>query len=149
MSRAREQAIRQGFPYFILITSTPNRSYGTGEWFYKRWTGACDSDKLFDPETNYWKSDDTVIDNLVLNSNRFVKVQYHWSEDPTKDQAWYEQQVKELDDIELVGQELNLDFVSAPACIFSSNMLKSMRASVTKNNKFINLRHGGSLEVFR
>lgn len=35
---------------------------------------------------------------------------FHWTEDPRKDQAWYEKKCKEIDDPVIIAQELDLDF---------------------------------------
>jgi len=35
LSKAREQAIRNGYPYMILMTSTPNGVDGDGKFFMK------------------------------------------------------------------------------------------------------------------
>jgi phage terminase large subunit len=35
---------------------------------------------------------------------------FHWTEDPRKDQAWYEKKCEEIDDPVVIAQELDLDF---------------------------------------
>ena len=127
LSKAREQALKWNYPTFILVTSTPNGVYGDGEWFYKRYMNAVESDELFitnDKNFEDWRTD-IDIDARVkdMTRNGFIKVKYHWSEDPTKSQEWYEQQCRELDDERMINQELDLIFVGSSKCIFSDKIL--------------------------
>lgn len=133
LSKAREQAKKYGYPYFMLITSTPNGTQGDGEWFCKRWTNAVESDDLFieNEETGYeeWNPDINV-EELVRDpsKNTFVRVRYHWSEDPTKDDAWYQEQCQELSDQRKINQELDLLFVGTTQCIFDDDVLAGFEA---------------------
>ncbi len=131
LSKAREQAIKWNYPYMIFVTSTPNGIYGDGEWFYKRYTNAVESDDLFfstDDGYEFWR-EDIDIDARVKDKskNGFIRVKYHWSEDPTKDQEWYEQQCRELDDERMINQELDLIFVGSSTCIFSDQTLSQFK----------------------
>lgn len=38
---------------------------------------------------------------------------FHWKDDPRKDQAWYEKQVRQIDDPVIIAQELDLDYESS------------------------------------
>lgn len=133
LSKAREQAKKYGYPYFMLITSTPNGSQGDGEWFFNRWTNAVESDDLFvlNEQTGYeeW-NEDLNIDEVVKDpaKNTFVRVRYHWSEDPTKDEEWYREQCQELSDQRKINQELDLLFVGTTQCIFDDDTLASFKA---------------------
>ena len=129
LSKAREQAKKYGYPYFMLVTSTPNGTQSDGEWFYKRWTNAVDSDDLFlpdpdDPSREVWNPE-IDIDEAVKNpaKNTFIRVRYHWSEDPSKSDEWYQEQCQELDDKRKVNQELDLLFVGTTSCIFDDDTL--------------------------
>jgi hypothetical protein len=151
LSKAREQAIRNNYPYFNIITSTPNGSYGVGEWFYKRWNGSVESDNLFDFNEEKNKEEWTTklnIDQEVKRSdkNTFVRVKYHWSEDPNKDQQWYQEQCQELDDERKINQELDLVFVGSSNCIFSDKMLNSFKS--TQRIKQLVTPNGATLEIF-
>lgn len=102
LSTASEQAEKYGYPTWSVMTSTPNGTAGTGEFFYSYWQNAIDSELLFEVDhdataegetnNNYifekFKEDaDEVM--TAPGSNRFVKVFYHWSEDPRKTLSWY------------------------------------------------------------
>jgi len=134
LSKAREQAQRYNYPYFMLITSTPNGTQGDGEWFYNRWTNGVESDDLFveNSETGLenWNPD-VVIDDAVRDpsKNTFVRVRYHWSEDPTKTEEWYQEQCQELSDQRKVNQELDLLFVGTTQCIFDDETLAAFTSS--------------------
>ena len=131
LATARQQAIKNNYPYFTLITSTPNGTQGTGEWFYKRWNGALDSDSIFQEKENGledWIEDDlsSMLDDPNL-CNGFIKTKYHWSEDPNKDESWYIKQCQELDDKRQINQELDLIFVGTQHCIFDDDLLVQIK----------------------
>lgn len=129
LSNAREQAKKNNYPYFIIITTTPNGIEGDGYWFYDRWNNGIDSDILFVPNGNNEKWIETS-DVFVKepSKNGFIKVRYHWSEDPTKDQNWYIEQCRELSDQRMINQELDLKFVGSSNCIFDDDLLGKFKA---------------------
>lgn len=99
MTKAKEQAKANGYPYFMLMTSTPNGTEGDGKFFFEMWDKGIDSDELFgfkdDSDIEVWKDDiDHIVDDESKNS--FVKVKYHWSEDPTKNEEWYKEQCRQI-----------------------------------------------------
>jgi hypothetical protein len=110
---------------------------GDGEWFYQRWQNAVESDDIFvnDQNTNFEKwNQDLDIDNYIKDprKNSFIKVRFHWSEDPRRNQNWYEQQKRELDDPRKVNQELDLIFVGTSKCIFDDDQLSSLESQQVK-----------------
>jgi len=122
LSKARQQAVKQGYPFFQFLTSTPNGVTGSGEWFYKRWQNCVDSDLLFDEDL--WKTD-VNLDEIVTDPTRnsFIGIKYHWSEDPSKNEKWYQEQCQEIDDERTINQELDLLFVGTQFCIFTDRTL--------------------------
>lgn len=130
LSTAREQAKKNGYPYFIFGTSTPNGVEGDGKFFYELWERAIESDNLFDIFENQlledWIDDNDLLD--ILNDpskNSFIRVKYHWSENENKTQEWYEQQKKELNfDRRKINQELDLLFVGGSNCIFDDETIQ-------------------------
>ena len=97
LSTARRMAAKNNYPYYIVMTSTPNGVEGDGNFFYAMWQNAIDSDLLFEKDGEY----EQVVDNaneIVDDPSRngFVKIQYHWSENPERDEKWYQQQCREL-----------------------------------------------------
>jgi hypothetical protein len=126
LSKAREQAARHGYPTFVLLTSTPNGVAGEGKFFADMWSNAVDSDDIFDESDNV-QDDITNIINSP-DKNGFVKVRYHWSEDPTKSEEWYTEQKRELNfDTRSINQELDLLFIGSTTCIFEDKFLAALR----------------------
>jgi len=150
LATARDQAIKNKYPYFQLITSTPNGTDGDGEWFYKRWNGAVESDDLFEELPNgleQWRTDININDAIADPShNTFAKVKYHWSEDPRKSDDWYHAQVQELDDKRLVNQELDLLFVGGSNCIFDDDDLAAFESR--KSLATVVCPHSSKMHVF-
>lgn len=154
LSTAIEQAKERHYPYFQLVTSTPNGIIGDGEWFYRRFTNAVDSDQLFEPTTDDfhedWKDDKFVKNTLNdPNKNGFVRIKYHWSEDPRKDHQWYDAQVRELDDPRKVNQELDLLFVGGTNCVFSDDTLQLLDKNTSPIIKKVHLEYGAELNFYK
>ena len=128
LSTAREQAIRNDYPYMILMSSTPNGVSDTGKFFYDMNERAIQSDDLFvmNEETGLedWTDEpDEIMSDPTKNS--FIKIRYHWSENPLRTKEWYEQQKKELNfDQRKINQELDLLFVGSTNCIFDDDTLQ-------------------------
>lgn len=60
--------------------------------------------------------------------NGFVRVRYHWSEDPVTDDEWYLKQKKDLNfDKRLINQELDLLFIGSTSCIFDDDFLSELK----------------------
>jgi len=145
LSRAREQAIKNNYPYFILVTSTPNGTVGTGEWFFKMWEYAVPATTCFDKEDQFLPDSTQEVDDPVRNG--FVQVKYHWREDPTKSEAWYEQQVRDLNfDRRKINQELDLLFVGSTTCIFDDEFLGMLKETAPISK--INLPHACKMNVY-
>ena len=132
LSRAREQAAKNGYPYFILITSTPNGSVGDGAWFYEMYQFAIDADMIFDKDDQIMPESEHFVNNQERNG--FVRIKFHWSDDPEKDANWYQEQRRDLNfNTRLINQELDLLFVGSTTCIFDDEYLaklKSVRPTV-------------------
>lgn len=151
ISKAREQAIKNGYPYFILMSSTPNGVDDKGKFFYEMYDKAVESDNLFvaDSESGIedWaeSADDVIADK---SKNSFVRVRYHWSEDATKNIEWYEQQKKELNfNTRQINQELDLLFVGGTDCIFDDETLQKF--VYVKRDAVIDLKHQAKLDIFQ
>lgn len=132
LSKAREQAIKRNLPYAIIITSTPNGIEGDGKWFYERWSNSISSDLLFKETEDNVEEWNENCEELIADpsKNGFISIKYHWSEDSSKDENWYTEQCRELDDRRKINQELDLIFVGSSNCIFEDDLLskfKSMR----------------------
>jgi len=151
LSTAREQAARNDYPYMILITSTPNGIEGDGKFFYEMHERAVDSDNLFIDNSDIgiedWREDaDKVIADPSKNS--FIRIRYHWSENPNKTKEWYEQQKKELNfDQRRINQELDLLFVGGANCIFDDETLQKF--IYINKSATIDLKNQVKLDIFQ
>jgi hypothetical protein len=151
ISKAREQAIKNEYPYFILMTSTPNGVDDTGKFFYEMYDKAVESDNLFKADCesgveDWYENSEEVINDTSKNS--FIRVRYHWSEDPTKDMNWYERQKKELNfNTRQINQELDLLFVGGTDCIFDDETLQKF--VYAPRSSVIDLANQSKLEIFQ
>lgn len=160
----REQAKRFGYPCFTLMSSTPNgAAAGTnGYFFFEYWSGAVDSDLLFELDTEHTKPDEKnqnfVYEKFVPNadeiaadprSNSFVRVKFKWDEDPRKTQEWYQKQCQELNfNMRKIGQEIDLEFVGSSDCPFSDDVLKKLTDAVIKPIGSIPLSHSANMKLY-
>jgi hypothetical protein len=144
LSRARQQAEKNKYPYFIAITSTPNSSVGVGKWFYDMHQFAINAKNVFDEKDLFISEANEIINNPERNG--FIRIKYHWSEDPTKDVKWYNEQCRELNfDQRMINQELDLLFIGGTNCIFEDDFLSSLEEKTivqrirTPHQTFLNL----------
>jgi hypothetical protein len=145
LSTARKQAKSNNYPYFIIVTSTPNGTAGSGSWFFDRVTNAIDTDLLFDENEKWVENKETLIADP--SKNAFLKTRYHWSEDPTKDEKWYIEQCRELSDQRKVNQELDLVFVGTSNCIFEDDLLSEFDGK--KSKTLLACPHGTNLTIYK
>jgi hypothetical protein len=125
ISKAKIQAQKNGYPHCILVTSTPNGSAGKGQWFFDMYKNGVDSDEVFDENNHFVDNSDDIVNNP--NSNGFIVSRYHWSEDSTKDDTWYEEQKRELNfNMRIINQELDLLFLGSTTSIFEDNYLSKL-----------------------
>ena len=144
------------------MTSTPNGSKGTGQFFYDYWNNAIDSDLLFETDHTQTKENETnqnfVYEKFIPNatelvndkrSNSFIRIKYPWFEDFRKTQEWYEEQCRELNfNTRKIGQEIDLEFVGSTDCPFSDEVLTKMQKSVVKPKFLLDLPHSAKLKIF-
>jgi len=118
---------------------------GDGAWFYEMHNFAVDSDDIFDEDEIFNEFADGFVDNPERNG--FVRVTYHWSEDPSKNIEWYNQQCRDLNfDKRLINQELDLVFVGSTNCIFDDEFLSQLKS--IKPTKIIPFSHATHLKLF-
>jgi len=136
LSRAREQAKHYNYPYFILLSSTPNGVEGTGKWFYQMWENAIDDSYVFAGDSDLLRPDYMQAYQEAVSSelkNGFIRIKYHWSEDPEKDEQWYLEQCRELNwDERAIAQELDLEFRASTECVFPDDVLKAIKPESPK-----------------
>jgi len=103
---AHEDTVRHvkplGYPYFFLLTSTPNGREGIGKGYYEAWLSSIPFTLLYDIEKEQWRAKDPekhyyeILLNSDKNYNSFVGVKLHWSEFPYRDEKWAEKVKREL-----------------------------------------------------
>ena len=67
-----------------------------------------------------------------IQSGKYDTFTFHWSDDPRKDQAWYEKQKRELDPV-TVAQEIDIDFSASIEGVIIAG--KYVRASIDAHRK--------------
>jgi len=143
LSKAREQAELNGYPYFTLITSTPNGTAGTGKFFHEMWGNALPSEQIFKTDSTFEENSNKIISSPSHNS--FIRIRYHWSE--IRPQEWYQQQCRELNfDKRKINQELDLLFVGGTGCIFDDDFLSELAPTAPKS--CVTLPTFGKLNVY-
>jgi len=143
LSKAREQAIDNGYPYFMFLTSTPNGTRGHGQWFHQMWSNALDGDQIFTDDNKLIPNVQDILNDPATNS--FVKIRYHWSE--IYSQSWYQEQCRELNfDVRKINQELDLMFVGGSTSIFKDEFLSQLQPISPVNT--VPLSSTGSLKIF-
>jgi hypothetical protein len=156
ISKAREQALKNGYPTFTTIISTPNGTVGDGEFFYKLYTNAIDSDEIYyadnDNIDNPYGNEELLENHLEImedeTRNGFVKVDYLWNEDPTKNEKWFQKMKQDLNfDTRRINQEINCLFVGSTGCIFDDDLLAQMVPK--KPIEVIRLPHMSKLNIYR
>lgn len=145
LTTAAKQAKENKYPHFILMTTTPNGTIGTGEFFHEMWKNGVDGDDLFDKKDSFVENASEYVNNMQTNG--YIKIEYHWSEDPIKDEKWYAQQCRILNfNQRKINQELDLLFIGSTLCIFPDNFLESLKP---KKPKFkIDLPHQTKMSLF-
>lgn len=129
-----------------MFTSTPNGTGGDGQFFYEMYSNALDSDDIFN-------EDESLVDNVnelvaAPDKNSFIKIRYHWSEDPTKSEDWYLQQKRELNfNTRSINQELDLIFIGSTNCIFTDEFLSNLQSKKPIEN--VKLSHFSSLKLYQ
>jgi hypothetical protein len=94
---AQKNARKLNIPYATIIISTPNKTTGTGSWYYSKYVSAMSGDGLFKPFIIYWKD----IEELA------------------NDPFWYKNQCELFDgDQRKIEQELELKFLPTGGSFF-------------------------------
>lgn len=142
-SAAKIFAKKNGYPYGVIFTSTPN---GAGDnFFYNIYQNSIKFDDIYNYETKSMYPDYKKQFDLA-DKNDFISVVLHWSEFRT--QEWYQQQRKELNfDIKKINQELDLAFLGSATCIFSDEVIARLYAK--KRIDRIKLNFGHEFDLFK
>lgn len=115
----------KGYPYGIVMVSTPNGTLGRGEFFFKTWTKALNGEIDFKP------------------------IRYHWSDVPEyrNDPTWIEKQRKKFPDEREFNQEYELVFLGAKNAFFPDSVIEKLQKFTYDPLKKIAL-HAGTLDLY-
>jgi len=114
--KAHQVAREKNIPHGIAILSTPNKTYGIGQWFYDTWTKSISGQSIFNP------------------------MRIHYSEAPFADDEWLAQQKKLIlsigneDDIE---QELELKFISGDDTFLNREVFNKLQNLINMETNVI------------
>lgn len=97
-------------------------AYGVGNFFHNQYT------------------------NALQGLNNFVPIRLHWQMHPERDQAWYEQQSRDLGSLRL-AQEIDCDFLSSQYNVFDLAKIKAIEEKLL-TVKPIEVHENGRLKVF-
>lgn len=163
LSTASEQAAKYGYPTWSILTSTPNGTEGRGKFFFDYWTGAIDSELIFEIDKDHTKENETnenlIYEKFTKNAdeiintpgtNGFVQVYHHWSEDPRKGPEWYEQQCRDYNyNKRKIAQEYDIRFVGSTNNPFDDDVLEKLQEAVLNPIGFLDLPHATKLKFFK
>ena len=118
-----------------------------GKWFYDMWTGGIDSNLIFDEEDQFTSDCEKYI-NDTNGNNGFIKVRYHWSDDPTKNDEWYKAQCRLANfDEKIINQEYDLEFLGSKNSIFPDSFLSKIKPIAPVD--VIDLRSDVQLKLYK
>ena len=102
-----------GKPYGVMMISTPNGISGLGKFYFE------------------------MYDQAVREENSFVPVRVHWSLVPEYDDAWYEDQCRNLKwDYQKIAAELELSFVSSGATFIPGPVLDTIDITMPSTSSY-------------
>jgi hypothetical protein len=111
LSTNQMQARKAGIPFGTVVLSTPNKTVGIGQWYFKRYNKAIANDDIFKPFVIHWKMIPELAD----------------------DKDWYKTQCALFDhDKRKIAQELELKFLPTEGSFFDAETVEIMQDSVMK-----------------
>jgi len=121
LSTNQMQAKKANVPYGTVVLSTPNKTVGVGEWYFKRYQSAVSRDDIFEPFVIHWKS----IKELA------------------EDKDWYKTQCSLFDnDQRKIAQELELKFLPAEGSFFEAETVERVQDAIQKPLEKIRIFNG-------
>ena len=116
--KAQKSAKENGNPYATYIISTPNRTTGTGAFYYKMWQRANNGESIYKPVVLKWQ---------------MIK---EFADDPD----WYKTQCEILNNVEWrIAQELNCEFISGGDSFLPSKTIKELQKNEQPPIRDVNL----------
>lgn len=127
LAKAHQVARQNNIPFGTIIISTPNKSTGIGEFYYKTWVSALNGDNIFVPHRVKW---DEIPE---------------YRDDPN----WYSNQCRILGgDERKIAQELNLEFVGSDSSLFDRNTQSELQKQKPKALEEIRIK-GHDFAIWR
>jgi hypothetical protein len=121
LSTNQMQAKKANVPYGTVVLSTPNKTVGVGEWYFKRYMSAVSRDDIFEPFVIHWKSIPELAD----------------------DPGWYKTQCALFDnDSRKIAQELELKFLPAEGSFFEPETVEAVQDSVVEAMEITKIFNG-------
>lgn len=121
LSTSQRHARRRGIPHGTVILSTPNKTVGTGKWFYSKYMSACSGTDIFKPFIIHWKQ----VKELAT------------------DPEWYSNQCKMFDnDMRKIQQELELKFLPTSGSFFDEKTCMILQELVMEPKVVFKLFNG-------
>jgi hypothetical protein len=116
----------KGYPYGIVLVSTPNGTYGRGKFFFEMWTKALKGEIDFKP------------------------IRYHWSDVPEyrNDPEWILKKKREFHDERLFNQEYELVFLGSQDAFLPDSVIEKLQKFDYPVLESIRLPSGGKLDIY-
>jgi len=106
--KAQQSARNFGNPYATFLISTPNKTSGTGKFYYDMWKKANSGLGIYKPVVLKW--------NMIKE----------FADDPN----WYKTQCEILNNVEWkIAQELNCEFIQGGDSFFNAKTIKALQAN--------------------
>ena len=121
LSTNQMHARKANVPYGTVVLSTPNKTIGVGEWYFKRYQKSISRDDIFEPFVIHWK----MIPELA------------------EDSQWYKNQCALFDqDKRKIAQELELKFLPAEGSFFDASTVEKVQDAVQEPIEILKLFDG-------
>ena len=116
--KSQKSAKTNGVPYSTIIISTPNKTVGSGRWYYEQWKSARSNESIFKPKKIHW----TDVEEFK------------------NDPDWYKTQCQILGNIKWkIDQELEMQFIASEDSFFPGDTITELNKSIIKPLSIINI----------
>ncbi len=121
LSTNQMMAKKANVPYGTVVLSTPNKTIGIGEWYFRRYSKAVSRDDIFEPFVIHWK----MIPELADDSD------------------WYKTQCELFDhNPRKIAQELELKFLPAEGSFFEAETVEKIQNATIEPTERLKLFNG-------